>query len=199
MPSHSPGDLRHAAEALSRLCIAPYVELDLSSEASPVELKEKGVYYLSASTLYGDGGYRRQRVEDIGEYATHFKSCLRAKLNLTEYELARTVSQIEKSFSKHIIIYTGSSLPKSDLYKRQTYDSDTQPFSFANGTHKFAVGNDGIFHRYALFSPGLIVALAVVLFLLVPILLAAVRSLASIQSSVRLDAPKGPSMDKKNQ
>lgn len=117
----------------------------------------------------------------------------------TEHDLSRTLAHIESTSPSHLVIYTGSALPGFD--KRQVDDIHPPPFSFSsnNSSAAAAADNDGIFHRYALFSTGLIVSLIVVLFLLVPIVLLAVRSLASIQSSVRLDAPKGPSLDKKNQ
>lgn len=114
-----------------------------------------------------------------------------------EHDLSRTLAHIESTSPSHLVIYTGSALPGFD--KRQVDDIHPPPFSFSSNNSSAAADNDGIFHRYALFSTGLIVSLIVVLFLLVPIVLLAVRSLASIQSSVRLDAPKGPSLDKKNQ
>jgi UPF0716 family protein affecting phage T7 exclusion len=58
----------------------------------------------------------------------------------------------------------------------------------------------GILARYQLLTPGLITTLLVVLFILLPIMYFGISALASIQSPVRMDAPKGFSAtDKKRQ
>ncbi|KAJ7599119.1 hypothetical protein C8J56DRAFT_915890 [Mycena floridula] len=59
----------------------------------------------------------------------------------------------------------------------------------------------GILHRYQLLTPGIILTLLVFLFLLLPIVIFGIRTLASIQSPlIRGEVPKGYSAaDKKNQ
>lgn len=56
---------------------------------------------------------------------------------------------------------------------------------------KAAPTDGGILKRYQLLTPGLIISLLVAFFVLVPVVLMGVYALASIQSPVRLDAPKG--------
>jgi hypothetical protein len=56
----------------------------------------------------------------------------------------------------------------------------------------------GILARYQLFTPSLITALLVVFLVLVPIVLFSVSALASIQSPLRVQLPKGYSADEKN-
>ena len=65
---------------------------------------------------------------------------------------------------------------------------------------KAAAPTDGILKKYQLLTPGLIISLFVALFILVPVVFMGISSLASIQSPVRLDAPKGfNAAEKKNQ
>ena len=99
---------------------------------------------------------------------------------------------MERTFPKSAFIYTGSS--SVFLEKRQD-ELDSIPFSFApaNGT------STGILHNFQLLTPGLIVSLFVVFFVLLPIILTAVNALSSIQSSVRLENPKVVGQDKKMQ
>lgn len=99
---------------------------------------------------------------------------------------------MERTFPKSVFIYTGSS--STYLEKRQDA-LDSVPFSFvaANGT------STGILHNFQLLTPGLIVSLFVVFFVLLPIILMAVNALSSIQSSVRLENPKVTGQDKKMQ
>jgi len=58
----------------------------------------------------------------------------------------------------------------------------------------------GILTRYQLLTPGLIITLFVTFFLLVPIVLFGISALASIQSPLRVESPKGyNAQEKKNQ
>ncbi|TFY79182.1 hypothetical protein EWM64_g4834 [Hericium alpestre] len=62
------------------------------------------------------------------------------------------------------------------------------------------VGEGGILKRYQLLTPALITALLIAFFVLVPIVFFGVSALASIQSPLRIEAPKGfSSQEKKNQ
>lgn len=117
-----------------------------------------------------------------------------------ESALSREVIALEATFPKHTFIYAGSPLSLHD--KRQSlvppFD-EFQPLSFApNGTNS-TLAAGGILKRYQLLTPALITSLLIVFFLLVPMIMMAVNALASIQSPLRLDAPKGPNQEKKNQ
>ena len=126
---------------------------------------------------------------------------------MIEETLRRSLTDLESAFPRHLVIYTGRLTP-STLSKRQSpspsspFDSDSDsdfalPFSFAP-TNSTTTGT-GILAHYQLLTPGLILSLFIAFFLLVPAVLVAIRALANIESSVRLDAPKGPSQAKKNQ
>lgn len=111
-------------------------------------------------------------------YFTHF---------LLDQYISSEMAKIDATFASHLVLYTGSPpehqrrqlLPPSEFDSTYTLpDNSTLP-------------DRGIFHRYQLFSTPLLVALLVVFFIIVPIIVLAVSALASLQSSVRLDAPKG--------
>ena len=115
--------------------------------------------------------------------------------------MASELEKITNSFSKHMVIYTGWN---SLLQSRQ--DSEDVPaLEFAApaspvSQNRAAASDGGILKRYQLLTPGLIVSLLVVLFVLVPVVFLGITALASIQSPVRLDAPKGfNAAEKKNQ
>lgn len=123
--------------------------------------------------------------------------------------LSADLERIANAFPKHLVVYAGWN-PSHD--RRQYYEEDEDAEldfldfvpvpekSPVSSTRKAVPSNAGILKRYQLLTPGLIICLLVVLFVLFPILFMAISALASIQSSVRLDAPKGfNAVEKKNQ
>jgi hypothetical protein len=107
------------------------------------------------------------------------------------------LEEITTPFPNHLIVYTGSS-PESTAqhFKRQT---PTLPSLQASSSTKPL--KSGILHHYQILTPGLIVSLGLVIFLLLPILTISLRALASIQSpSIGAGAAKSFSAsEKKNQ
>jgi len=105
------------------------------------------------------------------------------------------MEKVAFTFPDHVAIYSSDS---SHLVRRQleeTPDSGSL-FSAQNRT----VADGGVLKRYQLLTPGLIVTLGVVLFVLVPIIVLSVNALATIQSPLRAEAPRSFSAkDKKNQ
>lgn len=92
------------------------------------------------------------------------------------------------------------------LHARQEFVEDDGPaLEFlappsAAAPSKAASPEGGILKRYQLLTPGLIISLLVAFFVLVPVIFVGISALASIQSPVRLDAPKGfNAAEKKNQ
>ena len=98
------------------------------------------------------------------------------------------------------MIYTGSLSPSSyaAFSKRQEESPSDVPFAFAP-SNSTSPDDGGILARYQLLTPGLIVSLLIAFFVLLPAVLISVQALASIQSPVRLDAPRGVTQSKKNQ
>jgi hypothetical protein len=115
--------------------------------------------------------------------------------------LSDFVAQLSTKFPDALFIYTGQ--PSSPhLAKRQSPDSSPSverpvlSLAFNNST----LPEGGILKRYQLLTPGLIAGLLVAFFILVPVIMVGLRSLASIQSPVRVEAPKDYSATtKKNQ
>jgi hypothetical protein len=111
-----------------------------------------------------------------------------------ESRLSSELSTLTSTFPKYLIVYTGSS-PSPAVSKRQTPDIvppsrpvlELSNFSNANTT----LPEGGILKRYQLLTPGLITVLLVTVFLLVPIVMTGINALASIQSPLRVEAPKG--------
>jgi hypothetical protein len=100
-----------------------------------------------------------------------------------EARLSTELEKIERAYPRHLVILAGS--------RRQDDDSPPPSPSAPTG---------GILARYQLLTPALITGLLLAFFVLVPIVLFAVSALASIQSPLRVQPPKGYSAEeKKNQ
>ncbi|KAH9172145.1 hypothetical protein EDB89DRAFT_999269 [Lactarius sanguifluus] len=104
---------------------------------------------------------------------------------VTEHEarLASELERIERTFPRHVVVFAGS---------RRQDDSAAEPAPSPPA--------GGILARYQLLTPALISALLLTFFVLIPIVLFGISALASIQSPLHVNAPKGYSADeKKNQ
>ncbi|KAJ8502162.1 hypothetical protein ONZ51_g175 [Trametes cubensis] len=120
------------------------------------------------------------------------------KDSMIQYEswLSNELSKIEAAFSNYLVIYSGS--PASLLHGRQSAVGSSTFEAAAAPTDSNATG--GILKHYQLLTPGLILALLVAFFVLLPIIFVGVSALASIQSPLGNEIPKGFSAEeKKNQ
>ena len=103
----------------------------------------------------------------------------------SEARLANELERIERAFPRHLVVFAGS---------RRQDDSAPEPAPSPSPPA------EGILARYQLLTPALISGLLLTFFVLIPIVLFGVYALASIQSPLRVNAPKGYSADeKKNQ
>ncbi|KAI0329931.1 hypothetical protein GY45DRAFT_1371174 [Cubamyces sp. BRFM 1775] len=110
--------------------------------------------------------------------------------------LSNELSKIEAAFSNYLVIYSGS--PASLLHARQSAAGSSTFEAAAAPTDSSATG--GILKHYQLLTPGLILALLVAFFVLLPIIFVGVSALASIQSPLGNEIPKGfNAEEKKNQ
>ena len=122
--------------------------------------------------------------------------------------MSNDISRVTSSLPSHLVVYIGS----HPFTKRQ--HNDTEPNEIPSrpafqSSAKFDVpafapvnitlATGSLFQRCRFFTPGLITALLIVFGLLVPLLMVGIYALASIQSPLRMDAPKGPSLEKKDQ
>lgn len=95
-----------------------------------------------------------------------------------ESALSDEIKSIASTLPNHLVIYAGSPSP-TPMVRRQSLS----PFAPSP--------TGGILHRYQLLTPALIIILLITFFLLVPILFFGVSALASIQSPLKVEAPKG--------
>jgi len=108
---------------------------------------------------------------------------------------SKAVERIVSAFPDHLIIYSSDS---SHFVRRQLGETPDSGPLFSAPNHTAADG--GILKRYQLLTPGLILTLIVVFFVLVPVIALGVNALASIQSPLRAEAPRSfNAKDKKNQ
>ncbi|KAK0490481.1 hypothetical protein IW261DRAFT_15851 [Armillaria novae-zelandiae] len=171
----SSGDLISFAQSVSERCNARLVSLLPGYGHPSLDAGEKTVVVVSLPELSVDG-YAR-------------------KSNMLEHDdlLESTLSALP--YSQHLTIYSTSVLPTH--HKRQSPDS---PPVLDLSSASVAPPKGGILARYQLLTPGLILVLLIVVGVLLPIIYFGIQALASIQSPVRMDAPKGfNAADKKNQ
>jgi hypothetical protein len=113
-----------------------------------------------------------------------------------ESQLADELSHIASSFPNHLVIFTGSS--SSSLFKRQApLPVPSRPVLENIFQANTTLPDGGILKRYQLLTPGLIMALLVAFFVLVPVAMIGFSALASIQSPLRVEPPKGYSAPEK--
>jgi len=118
--------------------------------------------------------------------------------------LAKELDILTSTFSKHLVIYSSSHSP--NFFRRQ-FDPQTDPAAIHADAYAspFAAPNTtlpkgGIFKRYQLLTPALIMSLLVVFFVLIPVVMLGINALSSIQSPLRAEPPKAfNARDKKNQ
>ncbi|KIL67427.1 hypothetical protein M378DRAFT_159865 [Amanita muscaria Koide BX008] len=128
------------------------------------DLDYKHLVYLKMPLLSSSGGARRKLMNHHGEI------------------LSIELDNLASIFPDHIVIYTG--IPSSsEITKRQE--------SISHSPSRMAVAQGGILKRYQLLTPGLISALLIVLFILLPVVLFGTSALASIKSPLKGDYAKG--------
>jgi V0 complex accessory subunit Ac45/VOA1 transmembrane domain len=118
----------------------------------------------------------------------------------SELQLSNDIARVTSAFPTHLVVYAGS----QPITKRQDVFSEdhlSSPIVQSNAAAPIntTIASGSLFQRYRFFTPGLITALLIVFGLLIPILMVGIYALASIQSPLRMDAPKGPSLEKKIQ
>ena len=202
-PLANPSSLQGFADKLASLCGTQRLTLPLDnaataalapssdpySSSSEPGSKPKRVLSLSVPPLTETAGARRRSVAEHGACSPstpHLKKLTGTTpvcSLLPEVRLANELEEIGRAYPRHLVILAGS--------RRQ---EDPAPVPSP------APPAGGILARYQLLTPALITGLLIVVFLLVPIVLFGVSALASIQSPLRVQPPKGFSADeKKNQ
>lgn len=154
------------------------VLLEISPESGEWALAEgkKHVLKMSMPPLEGTARYRKTVMDQH------------------EQLIAATLEKLAGQTSNHLVIYTGSALPQA---KRQfepefdSFDDDDEDSSMFNSNTVAAPADGSILQRYQLLTPALILTLLIVFFVMIPVLVLGITALASIQSPLRTEAPKG--------
>jgi len=179
--SQSSGDVPSAVEALVAKCNSRIITLTPGGELHGFDKQSKHVVRATFPKLDGSGKDRRKVMESHESLLSGF------------------VAQLSSKFPDLLFIYTGQ--PSSaHLGKRQSPGSPSvnRPVLSLISSNS-ALPEGGILKRYQLLTPGVITALLVSFFIL-GVIMVGLRALASIQSPVRVEAPKDYSATtKKNQ
>jgi hypothetical protein len=121
--------------------------------------------------------------------------------NFLESMLADELSLLATAFPDHLVVYTGSPLPS--YYKRQAPEFPEPPvlnFDAVSLAANTTLPTGGILKRFQLLTPGLITALLLTFFVLVPVTMFGLNALASIQNPLRVDTSKAfNAQERKNQ
>jgi len=182
---HGENPFADVSSAIAERCGSRMLSVSAGEIAPHLEAvpKEKHVVCMNMPSMQGTSEYRKGLMAEL------------------ESSLSSELEKITNAFSKHMVVYAGWS---PVLQSRQ--DSENTPalefVAPANPTSpsRAAANDGGILKKYQLLTPGLIISLFVTLFVLIPVVFLGITSLASIQSPVRLDAPKGfNAAEKKNQ
>jgi len=171
-------------DVIAKRCGARRVELELGQGGITFHEGERHVVVVNMPSLEDEyGPFGR------GETLSH-----------CDKQLHHDISNVASVFPSHIVIYTSS----RPFTKRQAGEEPSESVSLpiienAAAPFNSTLAKGSLVQRYRFFTPGLITAFLIVFGILVPLLMFGIYALASIQSPVRMDAPKGPSLEKKHQ
>lgn len=113
----------------------------------------------------------------------------------SEQLLSKELDRLAALTSNHLVIYAGSHIPLERRGLPPLSEFDSPPG--APAATAVASPKGGILHNYQLLTPALITSLLVAFFILVPIVMIGINALASIQSTLRSEAPKDYSAQEK--
>ncbi|KAJ7125410.1 hypothetical protein C8R44DRAFT_618812 [Mycena epipterygia] len=172
VPNHASIDLSALLESAAERCVSRLVSFTPGQGGVALSGDAKHIVSLSFPPL---GGVAQERKDAMLKH---------------DALLSTELEALASTFPNHLIIYTGSS--SLSFAKRAAPITG----SIRNGT----ATTGGILARYQLLTPGLITTLLITLFVLVPIVMVGIQALASIQSPLRNEIPKGyNAAEKKNQ
>jgi len=139
-----------------------------------VEQGSKHVMCLSMPHLEGAAGRRKSVMADY------------------ESRLAHELGSLASTFPKHLVVYAGSTSPQFERRQAELDSLDAPaPLLGALQPGNSTLPEGGILKRYQLLTPALITSLLIAFFLILPVVFFGVYALASIQSPLRTEAPKG--------
>ncbi|KAH7912442.1 hypothetical protein BJ138DRAFT_1083544 [Hygrophoropsis aurantiaca] len=165
----SPHLVADFTQLVSNRCGSHLVNINPVEDSVTVNKDSKHVFCMTMPSMDGSDHHRKNIM------AEH------------ESRLSSELEKIVANFANHLVVYSGSPLALSRRAESSEFDSAPSPGSFDSTLAE----EGGIFKRYQLFTTPLIVGLLITFFLLVPIVLMGVTALASIQSSLSSDIPRG--------
>ncbi|KAH9950130.1 hypothetical protein B0H21DRAFT_724966 [Amylocystis lapponica] len=176
LPRSTSHPFTNLSGSLAQRCGANVISYDPNQPFSAPEAGDrKYVVHMSMPSLEGLSGAARKNA-----------------MNALDADLFLSLSKLSLTFQNYVVVYAG--WVPSHLSARQS------PFEPDNTAHAFAAPSGGVLARYQLLTPGLILALIIAFFVLVPIIFGGISALASIQSPLKTEPPKGfVAEDKKNQ
>jgi hypothetical protein len=191
VPIHAELEMSAMAGDLSVRCGFRVVEFS-PGQGGYFSRGAKHVFSISMPTIESSGAARKSQMNTYGASSGLFdRSLLLISKRRLESQLSDELDRLTSSFPNHLVIYTGSFT--SPFSKRQAPPPVLENMFQANTT----LPDGGILKRYQLLTPGLIMGLLVAFFVLVPVAMVGFRALASIQSPLRVEPPKGYSATEK--
>jgi hypothetical protein len=142
------------------------------------------------------GEDRDTRLNQMNQHGMDISFCCNDLIYAYVYAdtyVANILDSLSANIPDYVVILAGT--PSLRPYARQLSDAD-----FLAPSENSTLPSGGILKRYQLLTPTLIMSLIVTFFVLVPIVLIGIKTLSSIQSTLRVEAPKNFSaQEKKNQ
>jgi len=150
-----------------------------------VQVSERCGHRVSKDTLEG-------KLPSLSKGGKHI-ICMEGKTHHQESSLMDRLESITQQTPNHLVIFAG--VPTKSHSRRQVSPLQT-PTATVSAT-PFAQG--GIFKRYQLFTPTLLTALLIFVFIWIPIVFVALKALSSIQVPRIGSIGKSVTSEKKNQ
>ena len=158
----------------------------------------KHVVCMHMPQIKGIAPHRKEAMAEHG--ACHISLPRRPKTErfTTELYLSNEIEAIGSLFPKYLVVFTGAVPHLSARQEPSELDSPSSSLLFAPNSTILQEG--GILKRYQILTPALITSLLITFFVLVPIIMLGVQALASIQSPLSSEVPKGfDAQEKKTQ
>lgn len=168
--------------------------------------EKKYVLAISMPPVEGSPRYRKTVMAEHGAYLSSFRSPLsvpHTRTPLSERLLSIELDRIAGLASNYLVIYAGSHIPLERRQLPSLSEFDSPPDTMVGSSNVSAAATaarstqGGILHNYQLLTPALITSLLVAFFILVPIVMLGISALASIQSTLRSEAPMDYSAQEK--
>jgi len=161
------------AESLSSRCGSRLLKLTPGHDGGEMESGSKHVVCMKMPPLEGVASHRKHAMAE------------------QELHLSNEIDAISSLFPKHLVIFSGSPSWLSARQAPSDFDSPSVILNSTSGGNTTVLRDGGILKRYQILTPALITTLLITLFVLVPVIMLGVSALASIQSPLSSEVPKG--------